>query len=826
MINAVKTLLGLHKARGGGKVGGSDKFMAVSNQVTIFWGSSNSPVMVKNKNLSAYQQATQIPYPKGSIGEKLGLRPTFIRVGLPTPDAVTAHPELACVIADVHSIDEAEKLGVVKIWQMKDGGEVISLTPSFRWDEGVLDSLMSRALKMCGYTDEDLLPAHPSWVKDNNNLMIVVRTPGSCTWQQFCQKCGITKSGDRHKKAYIRAGKDIWSMPVKNDGNYEKVIRLFVIPSIETPAGKKSHDGNFFVLPEFGEIREFLARGVPEICTETKSVIDKASFFILKGRAIVVDRLPTLGGQHAPAGCDGITTIDNLKWLDKEVEANIVGQIVTVEVIVSRDEETEDRGTYSLNLLALIMAKMSDLTDKRITGMFIRKVRKLTTRLQCPDKNVVRDITAILKADMASGEMLVLSEQIAKYHLGIMSDSERHMFALNLAKMALKSVKIPGSIYASVFFAEEWEGVTISRGQILVSGDPAMNRIGSKDVTAMRYPWVSYQSFMRLEVAGQLPGIHGRFIMMHPDDAVYCQGDGDDHVLIIPGKIRTGKGLKPGFESLFSPASEEEPFIARDLKDRGYDFTLGQLYWKGWMAQSLIGPIFNMMLKALAHQKDYRFDPTKTYKVFGGALDLCAQGIKKNYVLPDLEYLALKADSLCLGLVQQSRYAKMAEIYLKGDGDFEGAFGFSVKVAVPTRPLLLNRELSNCGAALMAQIVAFVKNYDKADLSLSNPVYWHIRFVKGLSAKLGGHLYSEGMSDAKILSWVDAYAFAAYTLKGIKGDVAEARLRVMNPMWILASQLTEAYIPEEAPASDEIEVAVVAPRLHDGYEIVEDGSVA
>ena len=364
-----------------------------------------------------------------------------------------------------------------------------------------------------------------------------------------------------------------------------------------------------------------------------------------------------------------------------------------------------------------------------------------------------------------------------------------------------------------MIFAEKWFGKKIGRGEFLASpevvGDLAAHSKVNKYITFMRYPLVSYQNFPRLKHVGTAINLPDRIIIMNPDDAAYIQGDGDDHGTILYD-----------LESTFHPEDDEAPIIARDVDDLGYDFGRLFFYFKGMVAQQSIGTTFNRMLQCLAAFKDAKKNPMPIYTTFGAALDIFAQGIKKNLKTPSL-WLLKKLRDKFLGYIPSrlkesairklGKWSKMAEIYLAERKRpllaklVRDVWGVKIPASLEVRPILIHRKLEYATPALRERIERFVAATPE-EMSTRSPVTWVKELVAGLESVTGSFTdlrleIMEGKTEnlKDFYTFLDCYAYAAYTIAQEHGKVPHhvGRLETMNGLWILASQMTTEMTPSE-----------------------------
>lgn len=592
--------------------GGSDK-NAVQVIATAFLYGSNLRIALKNHPFDS-----SVEQPVDSIGWAHGLRPEFIKISTTGFFSNEEAAELlGCPVVEWKVVDGRKKCLLTeegktvfrKSTRTRNGKKEwgVELLWPVLWPEDFRNKLVRNVLKALGRNPEELLPAHPAWANDNGGFVITVRKPGTPTlWEAFA-RYGFTK--EELLGVFLRAGKDIWNLPLEKFLD----VKLLVVPAPVSSKGNKSHDGNFVIatnaVTESWRDRSFLVRGV----TKTKS----GKLGVIKGRVMTSDGLLSEFGE-LPEGVHGWITPDNVKWSTVEP-----GEIITTKLAAVK-EEGDEKEAYSLHILSLLIGKWEERSLKTITRMFERNAAKVSSRVADPFKNLLATITAM--SDETEGK--VRNSELCKAFYSLEAKSDRTKIWSTLVQKA-KRIRVRGSMYPSLIFAEKIGDVDVMPGRP-VANQKVMDdllKMGKWNcpMTLVRYPITSHQSFLKVtigSVSATLPNDHW-LIVMHPDDAKFIQGDGDDHGLLLPGLVSAFDG-------------NEEPLIGR-----GEILPMGDivgLALKPWIAQSMIGPIFNALAKTIgALKKTEQLERIPgALKVLGGYLDIAAQGVKKNYALPNL----------------------------------------------------------------------------------------------------------------------------------------------------------------------------------------------
>jgi predicted NAD-dependent protein-ADP-ribosyltransferase YbiA (DUF1768 family) len=750
-----------------------------------------------------------------------------------------------------------------------------------------------------GVKVERLVSPHPKWpVAGKKNEIYIVYNQywtdesGKLVrndWSYMMDMIGAGKTHEERMKIFIRAGKELHSTPITN----KRVVRVLIEEIKTTKNGKASADGDFNLRGDCGQPSgEVLVRAYPvsDVVDQARYMLETVlgrkvkrglatdkGFFILKGRAVTCTdgELRSLDGSTIiPKDvADAVTTMDNMKWLPKG-HSYKPGDVVECVFIYSKNEDSMKKDEYKFNLLAYFLGHWDEESRAKIKAMFRRRFAKIAKIMLAPADNILSKINGIMGKD-ASDESLSIGELLAKYYLGLIAWGQQVELVQKLFAKG-KSVEIKASDYPSIIFKEEWCGKKLKRGEFLASAEfiekslEPYNKVG-KSITLARYPFVSYQSFMCMKHVGLAEYMPGRMLILHPDDAVYCQGDGDDHISALME-----------LNSTFKPSDEIAPFIARDVEDRGYAFTQLELYFKGAVAQSGIGTTFNLMLSSLVGVQDRtRLEKTHPlylskeeaaekldtiYTVFGGALDMFAQGIKKNLVMPELIELRKLSEEL-IGYDPESIDENTLKYGSKVGNGMQAALIYLGKLApkvlaplverlwkvdkmrwsLPKRGVVVHRKLEGANAAIRKVIDDKImegwipkskRGENFLNFEFGSEVIWQqqltaiIENYAGMRLPEIQHKMNEEITaceaEPALIRYLDAYAYAAYKiqekcdnivslekkhaedatkLKEFRVKGLAPRLNTMNGLLLLASQMDgDKFLPpDESEMFDDAE---------------------
>lgn len=601
LVNNVLKLLGITKES---KQPGS-KIQVVS---TVF------PTREGQWRLSVKSFDSDVEQPTTSVGWNMGLRPTFVRVsvtgGWDYESIIKLFPK-SFTNADIAQLIRLSKTGYA------------TFDISVLKDPNLIAAFLRNAAMMVGLkvSDEEILPAHPGWIQpEDRSFHLCLRSPGSMSFDKVASALKLDI-----KTIVQRAGKDLWTTGY----NLPEMIKLLVIPK------QKGHDGSFYVkqnsveeaCPRIGLVRG-LAAGADGFAL-------RPGVFI-KGRIIVSDCLANIlpDGSALPEGYDGWTTTDQGKWSP----LNSSEFLLKFGVIKDETGHTRENGDYKTSLQSLVMAHLDSRTLHRETRNFKAQAVKVTTLLSKPEKSLSTRIARLREEEQGG----VRASELIKLVAGLASEDDKSKILEN-ALSSLRSRRLRGAAYPAVLFAESIAGQQIQEKEVLVSENLYAKLMKHEGFTAVRLPVTSRQSYVYFskENVHVLEGIpEGEdVIVLHPGIAGYVQGDNDDHMLVIPGYV-----------SLFK-AGCGEPVLVRADESKLHKLNVQEmdrltLILYPWIAQARIGLVFNSMLRAIAAVKACGKSGDLVSRVYGSALDVLAQAVKKPYVLPNLGRLTEVSNSL------------------------------------------------------------------------------------------------------------------------------------------------------------------------------------
>jgi len=291
-----------------------------------------------------------------------------------------------------------------------------------------------------------------------------------------------------------------------------------------------------------------------------------------------------------------------------------------------------------LSILALLMCKWrttakgnsySEVYEK----MFEKSARNTATRISKFPTHWVKVASELLSfRDLG----MIRFSQTAKAALGLSTKPDINDIYTTMVN-STRSLVIKGAWLAAISKKRVKAGTLVTNSRTY---DKLVDKYG-KHVTVLRYPITSYQSFITLKLEiGE--GITDNLVVLSSEDAPYLQLDGDDHILLS----------KP--YSLFEGG--EPVAIGRNFKKLDpADLSISELYFRGTIAQGLIGNVFNAMAAALGTNR-----PDLANRL-AGFLDILAQAIKKPYDYDVEEELSMAED------IPNKFISPLAKICMKKD---------------------------------------------------------------------------------------------------------------------------------------------------------------
>lgn len=859
-IPAVKKLLGW-TAKLTGANAAEEKKVFMSHRA--WWGVSNNTEGDPLKPAHGVFGMIRLAYkrmPKTKIvvnrtlASTIGMKARVLRITM--PEMVTSDLELVCKIFKFNPLDVLDVDGNVRAkfedffyrkWKINPTTGQKMLDNKKRWipeyitkgPGGMSENSLRyiSANTIAGFTrngtalidKDDVTFATPSHILggDKNDIYVFLRGTGLSADGMF-DKMGISKDRLFRNSILIRIGKDIMNTPVRiltklvTNGIEtikfimapKKVVKFLIKDKVENSwdgAGKLR--GGVSPLEIAGEGGICLVRGFPVISQNgvAKSLSILKNFFLLKARMVTM----TDGEIHTmdtfttiPEGIDGVTTLDNTKWLPKNHNWKD-GDVVDVLVTFSKNEMSESHERYNINLITLIIGNWVDESAKKIRGWFKASFQRTADAMVSPARTAETLMAELMSDDAEDGAINVAARK-CKQMVGLTNNLER----AELWKDAIKNnknVKARG-ISMKIIPAMKWFDFDIKPGQLVVSTDAAewfkANGKWQEPITSIRQPITSYQSIMQTVAMFEDPRLPGRSAIMHPgvdNELARMLGlDGDDTMQFFCDVDVEFNGVG------------KEPILAREtFEDRGFDFPRLQLYFKGMCSQNSIGRTFNQMLQSLAVYRDLKKDSTEVYCTLGAAIDAFAQGIKKNLKTPTLSELADKRNEFCgcnPSMISNAsvmkdglagEFSEMAEIYLLEKKRSPETIAYLIKkvwgVTMPTQiarnDIKVFRKLDKCTAEMRTNIESFIESPEFA-----SPVTWNIKFNEMLDRQIGdarklklAAIDGDESAMATMLVWFDCYAYCAYKIASTYKTSRQAleRLQHMSGLAIIASQLVE-----------------------------------
>jgi hypothetical protein len=544
---------------------------------------------------------------EGSVGHELGFRPKFIHLSLnywfSEEEIKRFVPADLLVEADSSWLKEAE---------MEDSRKVYKILPSPLLPPVVVERLWQAVKAATGVKEVDLLPPHPTWVYEQGlGINFCIRRVGTPSFSDLLGK---------RRDIFYRSGKDLWKTPLF----VKRRVKVLVIEA------KEGHDdGNMWVRASSPFM--YLVRGIVKV---------GGNPLFLKGRVIGTPTLP--GGEEWPEGDYNIVTSGhNVKWgsvapgtiLEMDV------QFVTKETHDQEDKEVVEKRKLTILAKLAGMVKFNPEHLDWIETSFRRNAMKVAKLLKEYSSSSIEELKSVLEEDQKS---LIALDQALKARLGLISEETlAEIYGAQMEK--LRSAKIPGQWLSAI--ARD----TVPTGTIWLSTHDRVDFL-QEEVTVIRYPITSHQSFLTLKTEYRddlIPGL----VAINSQDAKYLALDGDDHVLVT-----SPFSAFRGGEEVLSGRSGQK-------LDLG-SLSFAELYVSPANAQGMIGYCFNAMAACLGFRElclsSGRAEKAKELEAIasrlGMLLDVLAQAIKKPYFL-DTE--AIKIASVFQKLAERNPVAAL-----------------------------------------------------------------------------------------------------------------------------------------------------------------------
>lgn len=535
---------------------------------------------------------------EGSVGWELGLRPKFLHLSLTT--AFSREQLLQFVKPELLAKANSKWLKT-----FKQGKELMyKLVPGPFLPKEVIHQLWQAVKVATKVQNEDLLPAHPTWIYEKNlGINFCIRSEGSKSFKEAI--------GSR-RDIFYRAGKDLWKLPL-----FSKRARVLVVESMPG-----HDDGNMWCRSNKDFM--YLVRGIMKFNTQP---------LMLKGRVIGVPVIP--GSESWPEGdYDIVCSQHNIKW--GEIPAGTVLEM-DVQFVLNEQhmEENDPEEKRKLTVLTLLLAKIRPEYLSWIGKSFKTNAMKVAKGIQDYCHLNLEGLKRLLQDDHKS---LISLDQALKVRMGFIRDQDTLAVIKNMQMRKLRSAKNPGQWLAAI------ARMNVPVGTIWMSIADRIDMLAT-EVTVIRYPVTSYQSYLTLLVEYRHDVPQG-LVILNGMNAKYLALDGDDHVLLT-NPFSAFRGREPVL-------SERANAVKLDLAQLSFM----ELYTSGANAQGMIGFCFNAMASVLgaADSQEGRGNPDFIKMMhslgdrLGMLLDMLAQAIKKPYLL-DTEVLEI-ASSIKMSATQ------------------------------------------------------------------------------------------------------------------------------------------------------------------------------
>jgi hypothetical protein len=541
------------------------------------------------------------------VGRILGLDPEVLVINL---NNLVSKSLIAALVPEFALVDG-------NVTDVKSGRIVVSAPKKAHkgqlvWFNMSLDArarIVALGIKAAGRESSELLPAHNAWLTEKDKsgkvkqVRVLLAKEGTKRWGRLCEQMGIPES--KSHEIFMRAGKDIWKSP---EG--QRLTRhIWVVPDRE-----HDRDGSCYLKPDRGvaEGSYGLARGYARA--------ENGQGVVFKGRVMCHPHEAFFADDHkVPDEADGWCRAGDFKW-NKPFGDQPELVKVTFWIVKKEDEENQ-KNAYGVHGGFLLLDDL-EYGRERLERLFVRRAQTVLGGFSNPVKAV---LGGALRED---DDNLVVEGNLSRLIMGTtVSEEEAAKGLLN----KLRGIRDPKTAYCAVVFTDNWNGKPIGVGEALFSQEvydsmpPRVKEGGFFGIS--RYPKTSYQSFCKMKAAEGVNGMEGQFVVLHPDLAVYMQGDDDDHVLVT-------WELYPSFD----PSSGEEPIVraeAHNLSD--LPLTAEVAYLKGEFFREHTGPFTNLLYRSVAYAKSKGKESLakKLMGFIGHQLDLAVQGAKKHVAEPN-----------------------------------------------------------------------------------------------------------------------------------------------------------------------------------------------
>ena len=456
--------------------------------------------------------------------------------------------------------------------------------------------------------DNTLLPAHNSWVYSDEEFSFAVANGG----RRFSEVFG------KRPDIFYRAGSDITKPAFE-----KQVLRMLVIGSRDG-----SYDGDFFV-------REGMVRTPEDSLVRGMFKTPSGSRGLIKGRAVLT---PDSEFTWLDPGIDGITTVDNLKYLDEGSLNSMVGRVVTIHAYFVKEDTHTTKTKRSLSADAVMNAVAAGtLTEEMHADLFGNDLHMIQGIRDTLAGNLPSTPKWMRNAEEVT-EKLIFSRERAEELLGLYEGEENQLISQGRAMklcygvasdadiedadaampLRLRSIKVDAE-YVSA-------GIRPVADDVLVCSEDYANFLRGRygnTVTIVRYPISGYQSMITLRIdsaknQGLRTYLPDAYCGVSPKVAGYLGLDGDDHIFISKPFVT--------FTGNEEPNDSRTNFEGLKFNDWSTVST-GVLYAGGAYSQMLIGRIHSLRAKSLGNGYP------ESAEYLGKLLDIAAQGAKKPYAL-------------------------------------------------------------------------------------------------------------------------------------------------------------------------------------------------
>jgi hypothetical protein len=589
----------------------------------------------------------------------------------------------------------------------------------------------------------------------------------------------------------IRAGKDLWGeflAPARR-------LRIAFYPeSTSYVDGSKEQpdlDGCFKIKAGLGiDNGVSLVRGFADISNRPCPWI--------KARVLVSDDQTLVGpsGNSIPEGVDGWAYTSALKGMPVAIQGTY--EIFDIDLGVVKDENHEMKEGYMINLFYSLLGEWDEATlnliESKIIGAAPGKAAKLS--------HLGAYVVHALERGLASDESVVVGDShLAKYSLGMTELTPAVERSLSRIAKSFMSQRVKGSVFPAVIFTthvmtdaglyilKPGEYVPTSSLRIAVMAGrtkmaKAMGVAHSCD-TFVRYPNTTRGSYQRVTLAYVTAiDVAGDVMFLHPALMGPCQGDSDDHVLLLPGAYS-----KVAWDSSIE-------VVPKDVERAEGKLTMHSAYVHGRTCQEMTGFLVAAYVQCIADVWTYNRLRVPDARVMllrvAQAIQASVQGIKKyNSVGMTLSELYTLCDKVRQSLIIQPdgklpRRSWLATV-LRGhfDESFCQAANAFFKVNLKYQAITMDRELESEPAMTLSPEEKIMM---RKAWSVDSEEHFHTHFSKYLLKKVAGWLPGmdpESVDKAALIRVIRLYTKFAYAIAKQPTPLNSAKLRGLSGLAIL-----------------------------------------